>query len=219
MPATGGIITTDGLYTVHTFDTPGNHSIIFPNAGNISLLVVGAAGGTGGGVNGQFYWGGGGGGKVNYWASLAVTLGSKAIVVGNKGYSPYNGANGGQGETSSFNVTNSAIGGYGGYNSGTSHGGASGSGNAGDGTTNRAGGGGEGQAAPNTGRGGNGITNSISGASVYYGGGEHGDGFDASYDGLGYRANGIVIVRYLTSDFPDPLCGSPLFFRGGAALG
>ena len=56
MTATGGTITTDGDYKVHTFTSSGTFTVTY-GSGNVQLLVV-AGGGSGGG---SFYDGGGGG--------------------------------------------------------------------------------------------------------------------------------------------------------------
>jgi hypothetical protein len=69
--ATGGIMTTDGEYTVHRFTSNGTFNIGFgtdmvPNV-NVSVLVVG-----GGGGGGMDMGGGGGGGGVVYNASYRL---------------------------------------------------------------------------------------------------------------------------------------------------
>src|SRR3990167_1319158 len=61
--ATGGTITTDGNYKVHTFTGSGTFEVT-SGSGNVWYLVV--AGGAGGG-----YWDGGGGGAGGYKSNAA----------------------------------------------------------------------------------------------------------------------------------------------------
>ncbi len=204
--ATGGTITINGDYTIHTFNSSG--AISFPKAGNVSVLVVG--GGGGGGDN---WAGGGGGGGVVYEASHAVNAQSYSITVGGGGVGASSG-DGGNGENSVFdNIT--AVGGGGGGGSisggGTGNNGGSGGGGqvvdgtGGSGTVGQgydggdalgtwsspyygaAGGGGAGEvgedgqppASGGGGNGGDGLAYDISGVSTYYGGGGGGGGVDS----------------------------------------
>lgn len=184
------------------------------NIKTVAALVVGGGGGTGGYVQYQVNDAGGGGGKVSYNEALSISPGSYNVVVGTGG--PANSA----GNTSSFS-TISSVGGQPGYTYG--NGGTSGSGMGGGGRNNVGSGGGggdsaEGQTAPSgsaAAYGGAGTANSITGSSVYYGGGgagrsgyspyklgTHGAGvIGGGADSSGSSADGIVIIRYLTADF------------------
>lgn len=78
--AVGGIISTDGLYTVHTFKRDG---VFTPDASmNIEAILV-----AGGGGGGSWYagGGGGGGGKIDL-SAYGVTATSYNIIVGRGGY-------------------------------------------------------------------------------------------------------------------------------------
>lgn len=79
---TGGTITTDGLYTVHTFllaNTGTN--FVACKSGDVATLVV-AGGGGGGGGYGGIGGGGGGAGGLQYNSSLAVTAQAYQVTVG-----------------------------------------------------------------------------------------------------------------------------------------
>jgi len=77
--ATGGNITYDGLYTIHTFISNGTFNVSGGSL-NAEVLVV-AGGGAGSGEMG----GGGGGGGVIYNSSYAIAAGSYTITVGTGG--------------------------------------------------------------------------------------------------------------------------------------
>lgn len=216
---TGGTITTDGLYKIHTFTSSGNFVSIA--SGSVATLLVGGGAGGGGGVTGSRFPAGGGGGNVVSNES-SVSVGTYSVVVG------LGGANGGTstgttGGTSSFNGA-SAIGGYGGYNAGTyAKGGNSGSGytggngvnmtyGAGGGGAGAGGAGGAGSGISTGGNGGVGVANSITGVSTYYGGGGGGTGNSTTGTGgagaVGQGGsgstngvNGVVIIKCLESDF------------------
>lgn len=150
-----------------------------------ALLVAGGAGAQGLG-GGTVNTGGGGGGQVTVLSGVTVTPQAYAITVG------VGGAAGGGTGANSIALGTTATGGV--ANS-TLNGGASGSGNAGGagnlGGGNAAGGGGGGDSAAGTagtqpagnaqgGNGGNGTANSLSGASVTYGGGGGGGAYGAA---------------------------------------
>lgn len=108
--ATGGTITTNGSYTIHTFTSSGTFTSSAPI--NAQVLVVG--GGAGGGA---VYVAGGGGAGAGIYQSLSITSG--AVVVGNGGAGAINGSgqNGASGQSSSFaGIT--AVGGGGGASAG-----------------------------------------------------------------------------------------------------
>jgi prepilin-type N-terminal cleavage/methylation domain-containing protein len=187
--ATGGTVTTDGSYRIHTFTTSGTLAVTTPVTADV--LVVG-----GGGGGGTHHGGGGGGGGVVRNTSVALNIQSYALTVGVGGTgAPSTGINGGNGANSTFsNLTAIGGGGGGSYsNSGNSggSGGAStnwststagGSGTAGqgfsggsnNGTLNYGGGGGGSAGSAqgaNLNTGGPGLSFTISGSSTYYGGG------------------------------------------------
>lgn len=189
--ATGGTITTSGIYTIHTFTTSGNFITSGQNYNVATVVVAGGGGGN--------YCPGGAGGIV-YDSVHAVTAQTYAVTVGASvarnvagnnsvfdditaiGGGVGNGGSGGSGGANSGLGTQTASGGEVGYG----HNG--GSGGAGNGT---GGGGGAGAAGQNQtvngtgGNGGVGIANPISGSTagqlsggIYYlGGGGGGNGY------------------------------------------
>ena len=133
MTATGGTITEDGDYKIHTFTGPGTFTVCSvgncaagPEGSTVSYLVV-----AGGGGSGYFYGGGGGAGGYregynpgSYTASplattsLPVSATGYPITVGGGGSGavaslPAGGA-GTNGSPSTFNSITSAGGGFGG---------------------------------------------------------------------------------------------------------
>ncbi|MFH1642595.1 MAG: LamG domain-containing protein, partial [Nanoarchaeota archaeon] len=86
---TGGTITTDGLYTVHTFYSNGTFKVPRGTL-NVSVLVV--AGG-GGGSNGGNFGGGGGAGELVYNSSFLVMSNGTSVTVGNGGANAADGGN------------------------------------------------------------------------------------------------------------------------------
>lgn len=106
MSASGGIVTTNGANTVHTFTSSGQFVI----GKTAPVDTVMAAGGGGGGAN---HGGGGGGGGVVEVLASRVTAQSYVVVVGNGGVGATGTATGGNGGNSSFNGI-TAIGGGGG---------------------------------------------------------------------------------------------------------
>lgn len=213
MNATGGTITYDGNFKIHTFTSDSN--FIVTVGGTAQVLVVG----PGGGGN----YGGGGGGKVNYNAAMSIPAATYPVVYGAAAYPV--------GTTASFNGVTSAPGQMSGDN-----GGAAGGGNAGGlgstnipgGNSNSGRGGGGGNAANGSngqiyvscgagdgagGAGGAGTSNSITGTALIYGGGGGGrkngcsavNGADGGNTyGLGQNgvnvgsagSSGVVIIRY-----------------------
>lgn len=119
--ATGGVKTTSGSYTVHTFT--GSGSFIPNGAINVEYLVVGGGGGGAGGVGG-----GGGGGRLVESATGLIS-GSQAITVGAGGTAGALTGPGGVGGTSSIGSIAIAVGGGGGgTNNATGNAGGSGGG-------------------------------------------------------------------------------------------
>lgn len=160
--ATGGVITTDGAYTYHTFTSNG--SFVSTESLSIDYLIV--AGGGAGGVGSSSAQGssvpGAGGGAGGYISgNTSLQIGSYPIVIGAGGASITNGANitGPSGSNSTFNSL-TAIGGGGGatrISPGMTNGGNGGSGggagytgdsggsSAGSGTANQGNSGGSGE--------------------------------------------------------------------------
>ncbi|MCX6809834.1 MAG: PKD domain-containing protein [Candidatus Berkelbacteria bacterium] len=192
---TGGTITHDGLYTVHTFTTSG--TFIAPANISAEVLVV-AGGGGGGGSRGA----GGGAGGLIYNASYAITAGNKTVTVGNGGDGGADsGAHGGSGENSVFNDQTAIGGGYGAGAASTSgdNGGSGGGAVAGGsiGTGSQGSDGGTGAGPSHYGGGG--------------GGGSGGVGADGSSSGSAEAAGGIGIAKTIS--------GSSVTYAAGGAGG
>ena len=210
----GGVVTSSGGNTIHTFTTSGTLAPVTPLSANY-LVVAGGAGGGG------IYGGGGGAGGLKSGSGLVIDPYSIYLVtVGAGGAGGAAGNNNGvNGSDSVFNSVTSLGGGYGGADgqaagAGGSGGGASGTntvgagtsgqgnnggqGFAGDGATQTGGGGGGAGAVGATsttsrvgGNGGTGSASSISGASVTYaGGGGGGTGTNPLTSGLGGSGGG-----------------------------
>ncbi len=217
LEATGGIITYDGNYVIHTFI--GDGTFTPPNSLDVEYLVV-AGGAGGGGSRG----GAGGAGGFRTASGFAVTAQGYSIIVGASGAGASSNAKGGSGGDSVFSTITS-IGGGGGASSGVPGGNNGGSGGGGvpDGGTfgsgeigqgnnggsgvspvnpNYGAGGGGGAntvgadgTTTNGGNGGNGIASSISGFSATYaagGGGGIGTGGTGGNGGSGIGGNGGV---------------------------
>jgi hypothetical protein len=87
--ASGGTITSNDSYTIHTFTTPGTYTFTATSTRTVEVLIVG--GGGGGGYN---IGGGGGGGGVVYMPAVNITSGTNySIVVGDGGNPDTNGQN------------------------------------------------------------------------------------------------------------------------------
>ena len=129
MTATGGTITTDGDYKVHTFTSSGTFTVSGLGANStygakVEYLVV--AGGAGGGSNGHGAGGGAGGYRHNSAYNFTVSAQGYSITVGGYGNMQNGGGN------STFSNITSAGGGSGGYNnSETGRNGGSGGGGSG----------------------------------------------------------------------------------------
>jgi hypothetical protein len=141
--ATGGTITTDGSYKIHTFTSSGTFAVSDAAHGVMEYLLI-AGGGAGGGSTG-YCWSGGGGGAGGYIANTTFSVSAQnySVVIGGGGGANNTGS-GGAGGNSSF-AGNTAIGGGGGgngsYPGGGSNGGGGGSGGGGgQGTTVTSGG-------------------------------------------------------------------------------
>lgn len=200
--ASGGVITTSGGYTIHTFNTSGT----FVANRNLDADVLVIAGGGGGGANQ-----GGGGGAGGYVAqSLPLSASSYAITVGaggtgatvNTANSGASGSNsvfasitalggGGGGSGNANNALSGGSGGGGGAQTvfGSGAAGTSGQGFAGANATSSGsysgGGGGAGEPGSTDGlqQGGDGLSSSITGTSVVRGGGGGGGGYPGNGGG------------------------------------
>lgn len=217
--ATGGTITIDGNFKVHTFNSSGTFQIL-SGTGTVASLAVG-----GGGGGGTQYGGGGGGGGLVYTTpgamygpgSYPVTVGAGGLGAVGNGISGQDGANGGNSvfDPSGANIV--AFGGGGGAGITTGHNGGSGGGGGGvatnagglgtlgqgnnggnatgSGTNGGGGGGGCGAVGGDAvgggagGSGGVGCSNSISGAPIFYAGGGGGNSSNNS-NGIGGNGGG-----------------------------
>ena len=236
--ATGGTITTDGDYKVHSFTSSGTFTptIVPASGGFVEYLVVAGAGGGGGNVGGG---GGAGGHRTGY---LEVTKTGIAVTVGAGGTGGgINGA-GAAGANSVFSTITSTGGGFGGgygqnAGNGGSGGGAgsasigtgtSGQGNNGgtgyySGGSNLAGGGGGGAGAVGAngdsgagGNGGAGLASSITGSSVTYAGGGGGRGSDAQGSGGSGGGGGAALNGVGTAGTANTGGGGGVGATGGA---
>jgi hypothetical protein len=197
----GGVVTSVGGNTIHTFNTSGTLGVITPLTA--ASLVVAGGGGGGTGLATSNIGAGGGGGAGGYQTGSAITIDTNsiyAVVVGAGGAAGVaNSTSSTSGSSSSvfgvtstggglggnYNGTNAAVGGSGGggsYSSATGAAGTSGQGFAGGdayiagspyghGGGGGAGGVGGSATSSTAGIGGVGASNSISGTATYYAGG------------------------------------------------
>ena len=213
--ATGGVITYDGDYVVHTFSSDGTFTPA--SAFNVEYLVV--AGGGSGGCHAAASCGGGGAGGLRTAIGLGVTAQAYGVTVGAGGAAVTTASvgQGNDGEDSVFSSITSAGGGGGGEGNvsngrtgGSSGGGGysdftsvdptpAGQGNRGGDVTGAtggsAGGGGKGAVGAGTadvngGAGGVGEANSITGGAVTYAGGGGGGSHGAGSAGAGGTGGG-----------------------------
>lgn len=125
---TGGTVTQDGDYTIHTFTSDGSFDLISVGSYGIDVLVV-AGGGAGGGGRGG---GGGGGGVLYYTRSNQIPVGTYAITIGSGGTSVTSNARSNGSNTTFGSLLTAVGGGGGGTHSGSfKNGGAGGSGGGG----------------------------------------------------------------------------------------
>jgi len=244
MTATGGTVTEDGDYKIHTFTGPGTFTVCSvgncaagPLGNTVDYLVV-----AGGGGAGYFYGGGGGAGGYregynpgSYTASplattsLPISATGYPITVGGGGTGgsgPLPAASAGSnGANSVFSTITSAGGGYGG-----------GGGIPGFGCTtwnaNPGGSGGGVGYGPGTRSGGTGNTPPVSppqgndggsspppGTQIGAGGGAGGAGAGGAYAMTGGIGAGTEINPSCTVGTPGPVCGTRYFAGGGASSG
>jgi len=200
----GGIITTNGSYTIHSFTTVGTTTFTVTSPISIDYFVV-AGGGSGGSGRGG---GGGAGGVLS--GSIILQTGSYTINVGAGGASASNDNQGNDGGSSSIGtlIVATGGGGGGGWNTRRGRNGGSGGGvcaptsdSPGTGingqgfsgasqASDNAGGGGGGAGGSGSGStGGIGISTTIRGSLEYYAGGGGAGGYGNEY-GLAYGTYG-----------------------------
>ena len=211
----GGVVTSSGGNTIHTFTTSGTLGPVTPLSAN--YLIV-AGGGGGGGAGGYVGGGGGAGGllsgsglTIDPYSTYLVTVGAGGagattalgISGTNSTFSMVATAavgGGGGGATSGTNGANGGSGGGCGYSGGTAGTGTSGQGNngaVGSGVGFGTGGGGGGASAAGIaggaslgGAGGTGTASSITGTSVTYAGGGAGAAGTGGTGGTGGAGGG-----------------------------
>lgn len=213
MTATGGTVTTDGDFKIHTFNSSGDFEVLTLGSGKVDFILV-AGGGSGGRSLTNHSAGGGGAGGLIYAVNQSITLGVKPIVIGAGGIAQTTNTKGVNGDNSTF-LSNTAIGGGGGASttsatsgSGGSGGGGSyitppGTGTAGQGFAGGSyvggnagcGGGGSGQVGISTlsnngGNGGIGRQTYINGALTYFAGGGGGSPYSSGTVGIGGDGGG-----------------------------
>jgi hypothetical protein len=139
---TGGDISTDGSYTVHTFTSGGTFNP-GPSVTSVDYLVIGGGGGGGTGEANSLGDGGGGGGAGGYRSGTGHTVSetSYSITVGSggAGAATYN-TSGASGNSSAFDTITAAGGGGGARDENNGTAGGSGGGGGGDPTNTRTGG-------------------------------------------------------------------------------
>lgn len=209
--ATGGTITSSGIYTIHTFTSDGTFAANKP--GVVEALVVGGGGGGGAKSASTNAGGGGGGGQVLYNSAFVVGSGNTTVTIGNGGAGGVEGTQAGtygtNGASSIFGSL-TAIGGGGG--GGVSYAAAD-LGLAGrNGANGGGGGGGQGPAGGTGTAGYNGGTgsNTISSSGWWRGGGGGGaGGVGATGDASGNGGNGVAYS----------ISGSSTYYGGGGGGG
>ena len=115
--ATGGTVTTDGDYKVHTFNSTGTFAVTNQPNSTVEYLVI--AGG-GGGAGGEGGCGGGGAGGHRSGSSLSVSGQSYSVTVGAGAAAQTGNAHGNNGSNSVFSSITSTGGGAGGTRTGGS---------------------------------------------------------------------------------------------------
>lgn len=206
--ASGGNITTDGTYWIHTFLASGTFTPQIALTCDTLVVAGGGGGGSATGDNTNAYGGGGAGAGGFRTATSFAISGSFTVTVG-AGGAGGSGSDGSSGSNSVFSSITSTGGGFGaggtlaarnggagGSGGASTAGGTGGSATSGQGSAGASssaaygssgGGGGAGAAGSNVttdtgGAGGNGLSNSYSGSSVTYAGGGGGGGYN---NGLG----------------------------------
>ena len=189
---TGGTITTDGDYKIHSFTASADY--VTDYAQTVDYLIV-AGGGSGGGS----YAGGGGAGGFRYLTGQSLASGTFGVVVG-AGSTYTGGSVGTDGNDSSINSLSATGGGGGGATTTagrTGAGGAGGSGGGGGSVAGGSGGGGSNQPTNTNGAGNAGgydpVEGYIGGYGLYsgnYPGGGGGGSSEAGHDHAGSTTGG-----------------------------
>lgn len=214
--ASGGTVTTEGNYKVHTFTYPASGQSFTVQSGT-SEVIVECLGAGGGGSSGSSQWAVGGGGGGYAYASLEVSPGTYPVVVGQGAARQSGCGNHGNdgGNTQIFTFTGYGGEGdyYGNYGAGGtfaipggtnlgSSGGQNGDNSSGDGS---GWGGSNGKyiaSPPFTawGTGASGVPNFSPGpnASGYGNGGAGGHSCQNGHNGGGSGSPGIIVIKYLT---------------------
>ena len=196
--ATGGTITTDGLYTVHTFTSSGTFTA--SRAGEVEYLVVAGGGGTG---RKTYYGGGGGAGGYRTATGFAVAATGLTVTIGAGGAAAASSGVGSDGSDSVFSTITAVGGGGGGTQDTNGRAGGSGGGGGGNdannaggaaesGQGNAGGASGSGSARSGAGGGGAGSAGSTGGGTSNGTGGTGGAGLQSSINGTAtyYSAGG-----------------------------
>lgn len=224
--ATGGTITRDGQYTIHTFIASGSSTFSVSQAGLAEVLVV--AGGGGGGAKNTFGSGGGAGGVVHR-SNQTIPKGDFSVVVGSGGYGGLQGtANRGTVGGNSVFMDMLARGGGAGGGGAASNGGSGGGG--GSAIQEDSGGGtgyGHNGGANDWLQGGGGGGAGEAGSDVIYmragdpeAGSEGGDGFFSNISGTNKAyGGGGGGVRYRNSTYANLSAGAPGGVGGGGTGG
>jgi len=213
LSATGGTITYDGNYKIHTFTSSGTFNVnsITPTSSSVEYLVV-AGGGAGGGA-GQSNAGGGGAGGFRT-GTISVSAQSYSITVGAGGTGAGGNVRGENGSDSIFSAITSIGGGGGGTHNGPQAGKDGGSG----------GGGTQGGGAPGLGTAGQGNNG---GGYVYAagcgGGGAGGPGQTAPASSSAYAGSfgGYPISAFINGGpgLSSTITGTSVYYAGGGGGG
>ena len=205
--ATGGTITIDGEYSIHSFTANGNY--INSAAQPVEYLVVG--GGAGGGHSNGNSGGGGGAGGYRTATNFPVIAGTFAVVVGAGGAAGSN-TIGPSGVASSFSTISSAGGGGGGSQGVANTGVDGGSGGGGVYIGGAGGGGNIPVTSPSQGNAGGPAINDGSNSA---GGGGGGAG---AVGGTAYQANAtIAAVGVGGAGLASTITGASVYYAGGGA--
>jgi len=194
--ATGGTVTTSGIYKIHTFTSSGTFSVTSAPPGALVDIMVVAGGGAGGWDVGG---GGGAGGLIYNTAYAGFSATSYAITIG-AGASP-SGSGGGTAPSGSNTTVGSLLtatggGGGGNYQSGSGAAGGSGGGGSGYGYATTGGTGTLGQGFG----GGAGIVGYGQSATGAGGGGYSSVGADSANNRSGYADGGLGITLALDAN-------------------
>ena len=186
--ATGGTVTTDDRYKIHTFTTGGTFTVI--SGGEVDYLVVAGGGGGGNGGPSSHEAGGGGAGGLLAGTLSSLQSGSYTVTVGGGGAVMSNGSN----SSINFPTSITAVGGGRGDGGGGGPGVGGNGGSGGGGRHNTAGGNGTSGQGNNGGGGANFL--GTSGTYSNSGGGGGGAGLAGGQGGVTDGGNGIQFTYY-----------------------